>query len=500
MSQRILVRSRENTKWMLAFRVLWIVVLLADVVGVLPKSEPAWLWFAGGLAVAIIVESLHLTRALRRLWLEDQGDALLFTGFFGTRLITDAEVRQVALSLTAFSSNGERTGTVREFTLYTDAGEPARMSGFVPLGQTDPLNGVIERLLNRVLDSARTELKNGRSVQGPGWELREDRFDSNKPGREPRSLPIADISAVAEFDGDLCLWVRGVDEPAVRIPVNGPNTIVLERLLDEKLQQRPAKPEADTQGLGRVLFERKPRGRTLVLVFAVCAGVLGMLAGIGPFIGPPNVQKDKPDLFVFAFCCLAAAGGLWFWAHALGKSVFRCHANGVRKANLFGDKSLRYEHVRNFTYSAVRQFVNGAYTGTTISMTLQPIDARLPVISYTASIRDQDSGLEGLRDHISKLVAMRMAGELDKNGGVQWTDNLAFRKDGILYRPGGFLGRKDWVLLANADFGGYDLQQGVFHLFQRGVKSAVTTEEVSATNFFPGFVLLTAITDPGTPG
>jgi hypothetical protein len=73
---------------------------------------------------------------------------------------------------------------------------------------------------------------------------------------------------------------------------------------------------------------------------------------------------------------------------------------------------------------------------------------------------------------------------------VDWTSNLTFTPDGIRYRPAGLLGRKEPQLLAYADYGGYDLKQGVFHLFARGNKKAIVTEQAAAENFYPGFFLL----------
>jgi len=73
---------------------------------------------------------------------------------------------------------------------------------------------------------------------------------------------------------------------------------------------------------------------------------------------------------------------------------------------------------------------------------------------------------------------------------VSWTNNLQFLPNGIRYRPDGFLGRKESQLLTYADYGGYDLKQGVFYLFARGNKKHIATEQAAAENFYPGFFLL----------
>jgi hypothetical protein len=50
-----------------------------------------------------------------------------------------------------------------------------------------------------------------------------------------------------------------------------------------------------------------------------------------------------------------------------------------------------------------------------------------------------------------------------------------------------------------AEYGGYDLKQGVFHLFARGRTKAIMTEQAAAENFYPGFfLLLTLLHQPAT--
>jgi hypothetical protein len=67
---------------------------------------------------------------------------------------------------------------------------------------------------------------------------------------------------------------------------------------------------------------------------------------------------------------------------------------------------------------------------------------------------------------------------------------LQFLPDGFSYRPGGFLGRKEPQTLPYANYGGYDLKEGVFYLFAKDNKKAIVTEQAAAENFYPGFFLL----------
>jgi hypothetical protein len=45
-------------------------------------------------------------------------------------------------------------------------------------------------------------------------------------------------------------------------------------------------------------------------------------------------------------------------------------------------------------------------------------------------------------------------------------------------------------MLRYEDYLNYSVDQGVFYLFKKGEQKAVTNEQTSAPNFFPGFFVL----------
>ena len=115
---------------------------------------------------------------------------------------------------------------------------------------------------------------------------------------------------------------------------------------------------------------------------------------------------------------------------------------------------------------------------------------RSPNISYGVRSKGDDDDLDSLRDHVSRIVAARMFEQFQAGRPVVWTSNLEFTPEGIRYRPSGFLGRKESQLLPFAEYGDYDLKQGVFHLFARGRTKPIMTEQLGAENFYPGYFLL----------
>ena len=163
------------------------------------------------------------------------------------------------------------------------------------------------------------------------------------------------------------------------------------------------------------------------------------------------------------------------------------------KVGRFGRRTMRYRDIGEFTYGAVRMYYNGVYTGTTLTMKFV---ARPPAerekISYSAQVQTGDEELDNLRDHIARVIAVRMDEELAAGRPAVWTPNLTFHPDGIEYRAAGFIGRKEPVKIPYSEVTNFGLEQGVFHLWVAGKEKSVMQEQVSAPNFFPGYVLLSS--------
>jgi hypothetical protein len=196
-------------------------------------------------------------------------------------------------------------------------------------------------------------------------------------------------------------------------------------------------------------------------------------------------------LLVIGFVLLPIA--LWTAA-----SAFRCHERGVWQRSLWGHKHLRYDEVGSFTYQAMDHYHNGIYTGTHLTLSFQPVTPQHGrPIRFSTSVRGDDEDLANLRDTISRLIAGRMLEQWNAGHAVPWTANLTFVQDGISYRPGGLLGRKEAQLLPFAAYGGHNLQEGVFYLFRAGEKKPIFTEQTGVENFYPGwFMLLTLLHAP----
>ena len=490
MTQRILVRG-ELSNWVHAGRIFGGLATVGGIV--LGVAVAPWGWIAalGGGVLWLILEMMAWQARRIRTWITLHPDGIEVEDRQGHRAIHDSQVSAVALEMKKNLSNGELSSVTRKFSLWAeDQSEPVRMENKIKVGKADPLAELIERLLDRLRKRMEEDLARGGTATGDGWHLSRTALTL---GRSPndQQLPLSQITAVEAFDGQMCVWQRGTDTAIAKLPLSGRNVHLLPALVQPYLPQTSATGIAaeSSLGLGRVLFERRPQ-RSTVLVLNI-AGVAMVAIGVAMLIAfraQPNADEGVLVGGIVLLVVGPVLGLLGLW---LSFTSFRCHERGVWKRTPFGQQTLRYADVGSFQYSAVRHYHNGAYTGTQLLLRFRPITPdRGPAIKYTTRTRGDDDDLDGLRDYVSRSIGIRMAEQVRAGQPVHWTSNLQFTPDGIRYRPSSFLGRKEHQLLPYTDYGGYDLKQGVFHLFARGNKKSIVTEQAAAENFYPGFFLL----------
>jgi hypothetical protein len=92
-----------------------------------------------------------------------------------------------------------------------------------------------------------------------------------------------------------------------------------------------------------------------------------------------------------------------------------------------------------------------------------------------------------------------MARQLGAKEPARWTPNLRFLPEGIEYRPAGFFGRKEPVVVPFCEIYSYQIHQGKFFLWARGQKKPVIREAMTKPNFFPGYYLLAGMVPLAQP-
>ncbi len=330
-------------------------------------------------------------------------------------------------------------------------------------GRTEILRGLAEQAAQEVTRKLLETLAAGGTVRTPSLQLTRTHLRVDR-----ENLPIEEITAVGEHDGKICLW-RGEDlMPSARLDPDAPNTGAIMNIVGRWIAQRDAGTSPPPGRLGRILFERKS------------SAVIGWILLV---VGVPLIS-------------LFGLGLLLMWAGwGMIRGRLYCHEFGVRQRTAFKEKRLAYTDVASFTYSATRNYYNGAYIGTSLGLVFEPEDGKsMPKIKYRTSIRNADRDLDNLCSHISAVLAPRLLRRLEEAGEFAWTPTLTVTPDGLRYRKGKFLGKGEWVMMPFSEYRGLAVEQGVLSIFSTIQDKPVYTAGVNGANFFPAmhaFELLT---------
>jgi hypothetical protein len=495
MSQPVLVRgSVANWPFVLLTLTAFLFLGMGVFAGVEQEAVLAGILSAVGLCLLILSPLLRHRQKRQRMWVQDLETGFKVIDFIGERDFRDDQVLSSALVLKNNYSGGVFKSTTRQFRVWLTSPDPQpellEMTNTIPLQESDPLADFIDRLNNRLYEQAKQDWAAGQPVLGECWALQGDRL-TVKLNKAETVCTLAELTAVEVVEDHVCLWRQGQDEAFVRVPATTANAYLLNRLINEQLAQRPKQEDQPPpEGkLGRILFERKPNPSTpwLLLILAfICfgSGPVMILAGAG-------LAGDEGLIFL-GIGVIIVGGCLILGMFYAFKQLFRCHEYGVYQRGLFiGEKSLQYIDVASFTYSATRHYHNGAYVGTHIALTFEPVPEKQgQKISYTATVQNQDAALDELRDRIGRMIAARMAQRAANGRSVAWTPNLTFHPDGLEYRPSGWLGRKEPILIPYNAISGWNLEAGYFYLWETGKKKATVQEGVDQPNFFPGYYML----------
>ena len=488
MSERILVRG-ELSNWVHAGRVAGGVAAAAGLLIGLVGAKWGWFLAAGGAALWLCLECLAWQKRRVQTWLTLHPDGIEVEGPGGHRAIHDSQVSAVSLQTIKNFANGDYSSTTRKFSIWAeDWPEPILMENRIKLGLVDPLAGLIERLLVRLERKMAGDLAHGGTASGDNWHLSRSALTVGKAPLEEQ-LPLSEVVAIEEREGQMCVWRRGADLAAAKLPLSGRNVYLLPALVrpfqTESVESRVGLNVGSS--LGRVLFERRTSRSTVVVL-----AILGIgLAAVALTLLVAFASKGDEGALVSGSIMFVAGCGVAFSALWLGAAAFRCHEHGVWKKTVLGQTSLKYDDVGRFSYSAIRHYHNGAYIGTQVTMRFVPLPSvAAKPMKYTARIKGEDEDLDELRDAVSRRIAVGLINRIQAKEVVAWTQNLEFTQEGIRYRSQKWFLRQPPQLLAYEDYGGYEFKGAVLYLFARGNKKYVVSEQATAENFYPGLLVL----------
>ncbi|HVW01858.1 MAG TPA: hypothetical protein VHB77_16010 [Planctomycetaceae bacterium] len=480
---------------------VWIGAVLA---GVLCAGLAVYAWtgrgdhgltiFLASTAAILILAGVGLPaiEIARRRWVAIGTDRFRLIERHQVREYLDSDVICFSVQLKARYREGLLTGRRRKFILWTETdrgAERLQITSVIPAHEDDPLQPLLDRLSAELHRRATEALESGDAVEGVGWSLdRQDLHITDRRGNT--SYALEELSAVDVYDGQICVWRTGKDEPIARVPFDSANAHLLILLLRDRLSQTAAHALETGEELGRLLFERRP-GPMATLSLAGCSAIVFV---IGLYLLPGFLLRRDPA--AMAATAIALSIGVLGCAAAwcVRRVVYRFHEHGVRCSGMFASRSLRYADVETFTYSAVRHFHNGQYTGTSVTCVLRPRrESSGKSIRYGAFLRDGDEELTSLRDHIADRIADRLHRELTAGNAVPWLKHVRFVPEGVEYRPLGWFGRKERRVLPFAEVTDVRFDAGRLLVWRRGQSKPVLRESTTQANLFPGARLLLSL-------
>ncbi len=451
------------------FLVLGVIVFaIAVIIMIADKEASAPALIAGGigLACAAVAVGVALCRKAQRSTITVHENGLFIDQGEHKKGCVFGEIAAVGQTTKNHFANGRYSGRSRCVGLWRreDGARTPHVEIHAYCKASDPadeqLNDLVVMLVDRVADRIAELVARGGSAKGEGVQLRQDALRAGDV-----TIPLDDIAATGFYRDRLCVWRRNEDEPCVRLDPSLPNVLPIVQVLDTELEKRQAAGEESEaeEGLGRILFERRA---SRVIAWVV------LLAGLP--------------------LCLVLIGFLLILiAMHLFRSRFRAHERGVLKRGLFKERSLRYTDVDTFTCSTTSMYVNGVYTGTSVVMKFVPEPgADVKPVKFSQNVRNADSDLDALRDHISAVVARKMLDRYKADGRLEWTPDVIFTQDGIRYRKGKLIGKGEWDELPFEQIAGATLNEGQFFLFAEGQEKHVLRMPSSTDNFFPGSMAL----------
>ncbi len=491
MATAIPVNYRDNTV-AIAFRVLGAIALIGGsaMIALGGRGEfPFGLALAIAGAGALVVN--EIVAALKRpgnLSIIDTGNGFHWFAGAAEADVEDRQVVAVRLKHTSKYRAGILKAVVRQFEVWVEGHDkPFAMANRLAVGSADPLAALIGRIINDLKQRTAARLAAGAVLQGEGWRLAAMKL-SVRQGRSARDLAFSQLDHVAMFDGKLCVWLQGEDEPAAKIDPDSKNAPILGILLSEWVEHRQKEPDAvdapvAKNGMGRLLFERR---RNEAFALGVLFGLIGIVAGV---VLAFQRQTQVAGIIAIAAACIVLALGLLF-----GRYVFRCYERGLMRRRGRREVRMAYADVVEFNYGATRMFYNGAYTGTSFSLSFRSPGA---TIRYNVQIKNPDADIENLRDHIAKVIGRRMFCEIREGKSVPWGGDAVFLPSGMQLRRSKMLGFSSAAaeVLPYDQIRGTNMQQGVLYLFSKSEPKSVFSKPVASANFFPGYYLLLTLLD-----
>lgn len=434
------------------------------------------------LSFILLMAALYQSRRERR-WIGLFDDGFVIDDARGTRQFLDEQVIAMAVDDEPQYAAGEVKSISRTVRLRLHGEseiDELKLQDRLEAGVPDRLAAWINRLQNSLFRRASHAVRQKLPVAGPGWLLERDELRVGEPPQD-QTVHLDEMAAVDLVDKEVCIWRRGAESPAIRLPGDEWNAWLLERLLRDAIALPRQPIEESLPGLGRVVF-RRGHSRTSTMA-CLASGLACLLAGI---------LVALSAWLLIGIALVLTGGALCLLGAFAARAGFRSHEFGIAKVGLFGKLELRDDDIASVTYSATPMYINSVYAGTSYTLSASPREeSGKQTIAYRALLFHADEELERLRDRLAAAVAERMSREFALGHVVKWTAHLRLRQDGIEHYPKRLLFRSQQpVFVPFNSLSLFGVYEGRFCAWTNEQERAVINEDTSQPNFFAGLILL----------
>ncbi len=406
--------------------------------------------------------------------------------------ISYSDIHAVAIKNKSRFANGEYTAMDLEMSLWTSSnvdGPPKHKFAGTIAAKASQHDAFIEAypiLIAKLAEALDQRLEKGERLKGKGFEL--DRTGL-RIGHD--SLSYERIGMVGFFDEKVCVWKDGDQEPSYQFEPDGMNARIMIDIVERHLPEN-SRDGREVPGLGRMLFQKRSKPSV-----GITLTVLGILSTISVLVFGGLIAVDLEVGIIGMAVSLFFAVLFGLAGVNSRKAYFRCHEKGVAKANMFGRNELEYHEIATFSYSAVRNYYNGAYTGTTLSFTFDPEPGSMKKgIKYNTHVMNESSGdLDGLRNHIAGVISVKLEKQILAGEELAWGP-AHLSKDGVRFRRSKLFGKGDEDFLNWDQIAGANMDQGYFHIFSTSEEKSVVNMPVTVPNFFPLMVVFLRLKYP----
>lgn len=238
----------------------------------------------------------------------------------------------------------------------------------------------------------------------------------------------------------------------------------------------------ETADFGALLLERKQAAG----VWFAIGWPLAALLGVGGYLVLDRDVTVAAVLWGLAGLCV-------FVPLVLPARKTRFHETGLTVTTpLRAQFALPYDRIELMTWQSFKPSV-----GTTVRATLRGGGRRLDFMWRMDTGGQRQQAVERVRDQIASRIAVGLHAVVRSGQPLAWgtkrDGSVRIGRDGLAYRPMGFLGAGEERLVPWATGFDYAFRNGFFSVFPSGATEALFTLACESPDFYPCFLVFSSM-------